>query len=362
MPTKAKVVLFTGAGVGVPLGLPTSTEFVVEMDANARQITKHVRAYLGKDADDIEWVLSGLEEFRTQTDFTEYLLPHLAAGNSHAEHGKAHVQRSLTSFRKEGAQELVRLKKVIFEKLNSYDAAQAVQVHAGLIRSIREAVDGCALSVFTTNYDLTFEAAAENGEAVFGELGIAEIDYGFSMTFGRPIYDPSRDFKWQPTIIEYLKLHGSLDWHRDAQGRCSRSMSSTVPDDPDQMAILYPGFKGVPEAEPFISMHGRLNRRLAEADIVVVVGFAFRDSYINALFENVLRLRRDLKVLYFNPLPLDKHPSGSVAPRLSSAYAAFAHNGTPLSLNGRPLPIGELLRTWGASESELAPGAEVAGH
>ena len=32
---------------------------------------------------------------------------------------------------------------------------------------------------------------------------------------------------------------------------------------------------GVPELEPFTSMHGRLSTRLAEADLIIIIGFAF---------------------------------------------------------------------------------------
>ncbi len=81
-------------------------------------------------------------------------------------------------------------------------------------------------------------------------------------------------------------------------------MSNTVPDDPDQMAILYPGFKGVPEVEPFVSLHGRLSTRLADADVVIVIGFAFRDAYINSVFENTMRLKPSLRVLNSIPFHL----------------------------------------------------------
>lgn len=337
-----KVVLFTGAGASVPLGMPTSTQFVAGIEAGAPQITQLVRSYLGADSsDDIEWILSALDGFNTQTDFTEYLLPQLVVGNSLAERGKEHVEQRLAELRRQAGQELVRLKKLIFEKLSAFEADKAAQLHFGLLRAISTAFRPCAISVVTTNYDLSFETAMENGESELKNLGVNEVEFGFATKFGRPIYDPSRDFGWKPTSLEYLKLHGSLDWHRDAKGRCSRSMSNTVPDDPDQMAILYPGFKGVPEVEPFVSLHGRLSTRLAEADVVIVIGFAFRDAYINSVFENTMRLKPSLRVLNFNPLPLEKHPAGSVSPRFSGAYSAFSHHERPLVLGPEPLPLAE---------------------
>ena len=340
-----KVLLFMGAGAGVPLGLPTSTQFVHDVEAGAQPITNHVRTYLGTQADDIEWVLSALEEFKSQTDFTEHLLPHLVGGVANSDVITKQLLKNLATFRRQAAQELVRLKKRIFARLNEFKPEDAVRLHIGLLQWVFRQFEPCAVSVMTTNYDLTFEVAVENAGNELANLGIEDVDYGFSMKFGRPIYDAQRDSGWQQSTLEFLKLHGSLDWHRDSQEQCSRSMSSTVPDDPDQMPILYPGFKGVAAVEPFVSLHGRLNKRLVEADVAVVIGFAFRDAYINALFDNVLRLRSDLRVLYFNPLTLDKHPKESMAPRFHTDYSAFSHTESALALSDPPLTLPDSVST-----------------
>ena len=235
------------------------------------------------------------------------------------------LQQQLSSLKSQAVSEVTRIKKIIFDKLNQYESDQAVSLYVNLIEEIRESFGDTAVSLITTNYDLTFESAIESSQAKLKKAGISDVDFGFAIKFGRPIYSATQDFGWDPGKLEYLKIHGSVDWHRDSKGRCSRSMSSTVPDDPDQMAILYPGFKGVPEVEPFISMHGRLNRRLAEADHIIVIGFAFRDAYINNIFENILRLRPDTEVLYFNPLSIDEYPEDSMVPHLVENYSSFRH-------------------------------------
>lgn len=339
-----KVLLFTGAGVGVPLGLPTSTQFHGIDDA-AKPITNHVRTYLGSGAaDDIEWILSALESFRSQTDLTEFLLPHLTPSTLN-ERQKQLIRGNLDKLKNQAVAELVRLKRLIFDQLNAYEPEKAAALHIGMLQEIRGAYERCAISVMTTNYDLTFETALENSHAGLEELGIEDVDFGFVTRLGRPVYDPTANANWSTKSLEFLKVHGSLDWHRDANGQCGRAMSRTVPADPDQMAILYPGFKGVPEAEPFVSLHGRLNRRLVEADLVIVVGFAFRDSYINAIFDNVLRMRPDLRVLYFNPLPLDHHPHESAAPRLCGAHSKFRHVESGVQLGATPLMLKDVVQT-----------------
>ncbi len=319
-----KVVVFTGAGMSVPLGLPSTMDFMESVDKGAKPIIKHVSNYLGSSAEDIEWMLSTLESFNNETPFTEFLLPHIT--KSAANHQVLlKLQQQLSSLKSQAVSEVTRIKKIIFDKLNQYESDQAVSLYFNLINEIRESFGEVSISLITTNYDLTFESAIESSQSMLKKAGINDVDFGFSIKFGRPIYSPSQDFEWDPNKLEYLKIHGSVDWHRDSKGKCSRSMSSTVPDDPDQMAILYPGFKGVPDVEPFISMHGRLNRRLAEADHIIVIGFAFRDAYINNIFENILRMRPDTELLYFNPLSIDEYPEDSMVPHLVKNYSSFKH-------------------------------------
>jgi hypothetical protein len=326
MSKNRKVLLFTGAGAGVPLGLPTSTGFTADIAELARPVTASALKYLGKRANDIEWVLSALEQFATEIALTEYLLPQLVDGSSVAKQGQQHIQNRLARFKLDASAEIVRLKKKIFDRLSAFLPDAAGRLYVRLLQDIFSTFSPCALSIMTTNYDLAVETAIEQIGDGRSEFGIDDVDYGFSTRFGRPVYDARRDFAWKPSVVEFLKLHGSLDWHRDAQGLCGRSMSRTIPDDPDQMPILFPGFKGVPDTEPFVSLHGRLSRRLTEADVVLVIGFAFRDAYINTLFENALRLRPNRPIHYFDPLPLSERGDDSAAARLAGGYPGFKHH------------------------------------
>lgn len=342
-----KILLFLGAGTGVPIGLPTSTGFNDEVRAQPlAAVTQHAIRYLGgTESEDIERILATLESFQTDVSLTEFLLPNLVAGLPQTPPTmQSHLQNQLANFKGQALSEVMRIKKILFQKLNVYDPGKASTLYRGIFSELKDHYKDFALSVITTNYDLTFESVIEDPKSDWKSYGIKDFEFGFSVKYGRPIFDPDRDFSWRADTVEFLKVHGSLDWHRDAQDRCSRSMSKTVPDNPNQMAILYPGFKGVPQTEPFSTLHGRLNQRLAEADIVIVVGFAFRDSYINSIFENVLRLRKDsIQLFYLNPLPLDKHPKESMAPHFASRHSGFVvvkkgieATATPLGLAAFP--------------------------
>lgn len=314
-----KILVFTGAGMSVPLGLPSTTDFIIEVKNKIGQITQYIIEYLGSSGEDIEWLLSTLESFKSETALTEFLLEKIKAthsGNPHVQEASKIFLNQISIFKSQAASEIIRIKKIIFDKLGQYKSEQALALYLNLVKEIKASFGEVSLSFVTTNYDLTFETAMESYPKEWNDIDINDVNFGFSIQFGRPIYDPSQDFNWSSTTIEYLKIHGSVDWHRDARGKCSRSMSNTIPDDPDQMAILYPGFKGVPELEPFTSMHGRLSTRLAEADLIIIIGFAFRDTYINSIFENTLRIRKNLDMLYFNPVKIDKFPKNSIVPYL----------------------------------------------
>lgn len=67
-----KVLLFTGAGAGVPLGLPTSTGFGDEVTAGGMQVTKSAIEFLrGESGKDIERVLATLSAFASETGVAE---------------------------------------------------------------------------------------------------------------------------------------------------------------------------------------------------------------------------------------------------------------------------------------------------
>lgn len=318
MTDPTKLLLFTGAGAGVPLDLPTSTGFGDGVNAGGADITKSAIEYLGgESAKDIERILATLASFADETGFVEHLLPALVANSGPA---LSQIHQRLQIFKGRARIEIKRIKKLIFDKLGHYDHTKAATFYRGLLTELKTHYTTVSVSFITTNYDLTFENTfVEHESDVRTALGIEDIDFGFAMRFGRLVYDPALDFNWNSDILEFLKVHGSLDWYRDDREECVRSGSNTVPDNPDRMAILYPGFKGVPDMEPFKSLHGRLSARLAKADVVLVLGFAFRDAYINSIFENVLRTRQELNVYYFNPLAIDKHPKDSMAPRSVNA-------------------------------------------
>src|SRR6266478_6618259 len=159
MPTSNRLVLFTGAGMGQPLGLPTTVGFADEVKSAAQPVTKEVIDYLGPGPHDIEQILSSLEGFTKDRAFAEYLLDRTAASNPTA---FAAVRNVITERRAAATREVRRIKHLIFRKLESYDRPVAADLHFNLIQEVQSRWRDRTPSIFTTNYDLTFEGAVES--------------------------------------------------------------------------------------------------------------------------------------------------------------------------------------------------------
>ena len=85
--------------------------------------------------------------------------------------------------------------------------------------------------------------------------------------------------------------------------RLSSICSDIYTEDPKKHSILYPGFKGEPDEEPFIKFHEHLRAVVSNAAAAIFIGFAFRDEYINTILSG---LRSDIPRYVINkdaPLP-----------------------------------------------------------
>lgn len=317
-----KVVIFMGAGVAVPLGLPTTIEFMAGIKEGQKTVTERVCAHLGAGSskssrgEDIEWILGELERFSSGVGFIEENFPYLANGNSNAMAGVAHMSAVISRWKLDAKQEITRIKKLLYKKLIKFDDAVASKLYLAIIKQLRARHASSSISVITTNYDLTFDTFIDDVDR--GSVGIKNFDTSFKGNN----YDNKETFEWNPETIEFLKIHGSLDWHINSR-KCAKVGVATVPDEPDDLPILYPGFKGAPKKEPFISLHGKVTRRLNQADHVYVLGFAFRDDYINGIFENALGLRPDLKVYHINPSKMEDYPEESSVPKFKKMFTNF---------------------------------------
>ena len=126
------------------------------------------------------------------------------------------------------------------------------------------------IEIFTTNYDPVFDYLSNS----------FEIETGFRLKNAKATLDIktwSEDFQ-NNKRMRLTNLHGSVSWSRDAGGNIING--DTHPSDGRDNVILYPGYKGIPEDQPFHSFHAHFIRMCEQAQIFIFVGFSFRDGFI----------------------------------------------------------------------------------
>ena len=245
------ILIFTGAGASAPLGLPTTVEFNKEIFENPKTITSLTQQFLGeKHGSDIERLLSTLEEFGNSSGLTGFLIENLPPFNitysnnninvkSSNTNTHQHINRHVTGLQNDTKSEVKRIKSIVYRKLQSFDRNKAYDLYKNLVTEVKKEFQDCSICYATANYDLTFDSALDNERDFTEETGIVDANYGFINKRGRSLYSSNTYYNWPSDHIEYLKVHGSLDWHPAATtGECVKSGSSVNPENPDDMVIL----------------------------------------------------------------------------------------------------------------------------
>jgi hypothetical protein len=146
-------------------------------------------------------------------------------------------------------------------------------------------------NIFTTNYDLVIEAAA----SMRGRPPLDEFAGWTGNVSKRLDIDRWKSPKSKGPIL--TKLHGSINWKF---GKDNIQVGDPVyTGDHKKQAIIYPGFKGQSDSSFFLPLHSFLGDCFESADVLVFIGFAFRDEYINELIAD--RVRPGAAVYVINP-------------------------------------------------------------
>jgi len=134
------------------------------------------------------------------------------------------------------------------------------------------------VDIITTNYDRVIETALRKIRA-----GMELVDAGLVDDTDRAV-EPERWLNAMSTDAGHgmlTKLHGSIDWRWDGDSILQggpREYSGK------ENVIIYPGYRGAPSGSPFDVFHDYFGWALEKADIVIVIGFAFRDEHLNSIF------------------------------------------------------------------------------
>ena len=295
----APATLFLGAGASRAFGFPTTKEFLrVLPERLPPGKTRDLLNYLTgtPEITDIEHVLSVLDQV---VELENPLLKYMA------HHKIPMYMMTWKDFADTAALLRARIRDELF-RLYEFDPDKR-----GTIQSSYEGLldDMCGnadcMHVFTTNYDSVVEEGLVNSEKYLVIDGFRRRDSGPAIWDSRILRHPKRIQRRKKHVFLY-KLHGSLRWRldKDSTGIMRVETEEKAAKDSRMFAgniLLYPASKVAPTTEPFGTLFNLFRSNLFASPKCIVIGFSFRDPYLNTVFVDFLRSNSRHAVFAISP-------------------------------------------------------------
>ena len=334
-------VFLLGAGASAPLGLPITKGFLSDFEPSNNQLIELLNVimeYLGVDDIedlDIEKVFALLEEtLNSENSLLIHILnpsisykynqwertystnnPH-AIGSIVNVNLRKEISPILQNFFDELSELFKELKFHVLKTLKDFSPENSFHLYWSLFNNYL--FTSQPLVIFTTNYDLAIEQAFLNENydirSEWINKGVKDFYLGFEPRARSFIFKLNENKLKQRGMVSVIKLHGSIDWK--PQGNNIILADANIPLNPDTPYLIYPGYKGIPNKEPFLSLHFAFLDSLSTAKNLITIGFAFRDSYINTIIHHTLNINKYLKVYAITP----EFPDDSLFPSLQEAF------------------------------------------
>ncbi len=275
-----RVAFLLGAGASVEAGCPTLDTLSLEFqEGPAKHPDNAVYALLreqldewrGKPANDIEVLLEALSDLQSPDEAPLHAFANMADRGPIKEL-KAEFAQLEASIRRH----IRRTVAVDPARLSYLDPLKELTRYFG------------SLDLFSFNYDFAIEAWCERKDVTYTD--------GFGSSWQPDLFDV------QSFQIRLHKLHGSLLWYRTQEK--PRRLIKVPLKLPDHTAaswfaggtlrdeIVYPKRSKDQHLEPYGTLLARFRQALKSIDLLICVGYSFRDSYIKDLV---------LEKMYENP-------------------------------------------------------------
>jgi hypothetical protein len=192
---------------------------------------------------------------------------------------------------------------VIWESCSFVNDDSQVDTHELFLRKVaRRSTRLQRTQIFTTNYDLAFEAAAQGARFNvidgFGYGGQYFDGASFDLDYVRR--RPNEPLALEPSVFHLLKLHGSVDW--DATAGEIRKVAGFVK--PATPVLIYPSAAKYQLSfqQPYLEFMSRFQIALRQPDVgLIVVGSGLSDEHLVAPIEAALRSNIGLRAVFITP-------------------------------------------------------------
>ncbi len=308
------ILVFAGAGASAaidPEQYPTTIEFFERIPGDIKSNTWFVHAsqFLSSRHDglplDIEKILGALSEMRDyclqsyqNSKFSGWMLAEgrlLDLANSRTVF-RTLTNSSLGEFVREMENERALIEELqgdihslVYQYYEPVPPPEALATWMTLIETLLH--HNRSLEIFTTNYDRVLEEVILESNHTYLTVPDAE-ESATGKRYDRrhpwldlSCWDPRRESR-DALRVRLTKLHGSVEWQRHTSGKIVISNPVYTRSDQNHI-LLYPGHKGEPNREPFITFHNHLRSIVLQAEAAIFIGYAFRDEHINGILANL---------------------------------------------------------------------------
>lgn len=200
--------------------------------------------------------------------------------------------------------------KEILDKCSFVDENTPLASHEIFLRKVsRRSTRLARTQLFTTNYDLAFETAAERTRFhVIDGFGFGGQSFdGGSFDIDYVKRRPNEKLALETNVFQLLKLHGSVNWHN------SGTLTEKVMGRPSSPVLIYPSATKfqLSYQQPYLELMSRFQIALRQRDVgLIIVGFGFNDDHLNAPIEAAIRANVGLRAVVVAPGANDSGRNG----------------------------------------------------
>jgi hypothetical protein len=303
------ITLFLGAGTSKPFGYPTTTDFIQISNEKFKgnSLYSEIISFFnkrGREDIDIELILweldklvEGIDIINEPETFKKWFFIDSNRSNYNLWGNPNQPLRDALENIKGMAKQLkLDINRLVYDTYWKEPDPKINTVYEYLFKKLDQLGgkrdSDKQINIFTTNYDLIIERYFEGKRQIFSD-GFAPMN--------------RRSYCWDLSHygdkkFKLYKLHGSIDWKKfenDEKIYCIPAHDFTKHED---NVILYPGFKGEPEIEPFKTLHKAFADSLLSTRICIFIGFSFRDEYINEIISKAINQNPELLIHIWNPM------------------------------------------------------------
>lgn len=204
--------------------------------------------------------------------------------------------------KKKYAKTIEAILDIIISK-TSYDYDPKIFKHAVLIQVLSALVKRPnRLSVVTTNYDTLFEDAADSIDfTVFDGFNFTHtqkfnVDM-FDWSLAKSVSNiRSSKMEYKNSIINLLKIHGSLTWMRDGNGNVVRKEKKEI----QNPLMIFPSSSKYRQSyeNPYFELLSKFQELLKmQNTVLITTGFSFADNHISQMIFRAVKHNPGLSIL-----------------------------------------------------------------